>query len=36
MPSLLELQRGFSAATLFGDAAAFASLPIVGGDMYGP
>ncbi|MEO8741276.1 MAG: DNA-binding domain-containing protein [Casimicrobiaceae bacterium] len=31
MPSLLELQRGFSAATLFGDTAAVASLPIVAG-----
>jgi len=33
MPSLLELQRGFSAATLFADASAIASLPIVGGDL---
>ncbi len=35
MPSLLELQRGFSAATLFDDPAAIASLPIVGGDLDG-
>ena len=33
MPSLLELQRGFSAATLFSDPAAIASLPIVAGDL---
>ena len=35
MPSLLELQRGFSLATLFGDPAALASLPIVGGRLDG-
>ena len=35
MPSLLELQRAFSAATLFGDPAAIASLPIVGGRLDG-
>jgi len=33
MPSLLELQRNFSTATLFGDSAALAALPIVGGDL---
>ena len=31
MPSLSELQRGFAAATLFGDRAALANLGIVGG-----
>jgi hypothetical protein len=33
MSSLLEMQRGFSAATLFSDTAAIASLPIVAGDL---
>ena len=33
MPSLRELQRGFSAATLFGDGAAGAALSIVAGDL---
>jgi len=31
MPSLVEIQRGMAAATLFGDAAALAGLPIVAG-----
>ena len=33
MPSLLEMQRGFSAAALFGDTAAITSLPIVAGEL---
>jgi hypothetical protein len=33
MPSLRELQRGFSAATLFGDSAAVARLAIVAGKL---
>jgi hypothetical protein len=33
MPSLRELQRGFSAATLFGDGAAVARISIVAGDL---
>src|SRR5260370_32597409 len=33
MPSLRELQRGFSAATLFGDGAAVATLAIVAGNL---
>ena len=36
MPSLRDLQRGFSAATLFGDAAAVAALGIVPGDLDPP
>ena len=33
MPSLVEIQRGMAAATIFGDAAALARLPIVGGTL---
>jgi hypothetical protein len=33
MPSLREVQRGFTAATVFGDFAAVAMLGIVGGDL---
>jgi hypothetical protein len=33
MPSLRELQRGFAAATVFGDDASIASLGIVAGDL---
>ena len=33
MPSLSELQRGFAAATLFGDRAALSALGIVGGGL---
>jgi hypothetical protein len=34
MPSLRELQRGFAAATVFGDAAAIAALGIVGAGLH--
>ena len=33
MPSLREMQRGFAAATMFGDTAALAMLGIVGGNL---
>jgi hypothetical protein len=33
MPSLVEIQRDMAAATIFGDAAALARLPIVGGTL---